>query len=546
MHNGIIDLLLSKNLITPDDLREVDAVRCNAKISLLDALVSLRKISADEAADVLAEHYGLERVKGLEAVRPAVEIPADLARKYRVFPVRAEGGTLYAAMDDPADVGAADALRLATGMNVVPLVCTPREMEAALKKWYGDGAPEDAGGAAAPEEEEAGTLVDSPAVRLVREVLEAALAEGASDVHFEPGRGKMRVRFRVDGRLRLHSEHPARLHGPAVSRLKVMAGLDITERRVPQDGRIRLTAPREADFRVSVLPTVYGEKVVLRVFDRMRSVPRLEELGYGGAALERLKRALAAPYGMLLVTGPTGSGKTTTLYAALARVVSGEVNALTVEDPPEYEVPGVCQVAVNPKAGLDFATALRSILRQDPDVIMVGEIRDSETARVAVQAALTGHLVLSTLHTNDAASAPVRLVDMGVEPYLVASALLCVAAQRLVRLVCPRCKETVPLEPDSPASDFMASAGMPSTTARGRGCARCGGTGYRGRTALAEVMAVTRGVRELIRRGASADEIRELAVREGMVPLTEEARRKAAAGEITVDDALKAVFGGWE
>lgn len=544
MHESITSLVLSRGLATEEDLRQAEALRRKAKTGLVDALVSLRKISAEEAADLLAEYYGLERVSGLESARPAAEIPAELARKHRVFPVRADGGVLYAAMDDPADIEAADALRLATGMSVVPLVCTPREMEAALRKWYGDGAKESAGAEDAGEPAEA-ALVDSPAVRIAREILEAALAEGASDVHIEPGRGKMRVRFRVDGSLRAHSEYPVHLHGSVVSRLKVMAGLDITERRVPQDGRIRLSGPREADFRVSVLPTIHGEKVVLRVFDRMRSVPRLEDLGYGGPALARLRRAFSAPYGIVLVTGPTGSGKTTTLYSALSEVLSGDANAVTVEDPPEYELPGVCQVAVNPKTGLDFAVALRSILRQDPDVIMVGEIRDGETARVAVQAALTGHLVLSTLHTNDAASAPVRLVDMGVEPYLVASALLCVASQRLVRLVCPKCAEAVPLDPDSPAFDFMASAGLPGVTARGRGCPHCAGTGYRGRVAIAEVMAVSRGMRELIRGKASADEARDLALREGMSPLVEEARRRAAAGEITVDEALRAAFGGW-
>jgi type IV pilus assembly protein PilB len=544
MRESVASLVLSRGLATDEDLREAEALSRKARMGLVDALVSLRKISAEEAADLLAEHYGLERVSGLESARPAAEVPAELARRHRVFPVKVEGGVLCAAMDDPANVEAVDALRLATGMNVVPLVCTPREMDAALKRWYGDGAPEEVSGA--EEEPAEAAVVDSPAVRLVREILEAALAEGASDVHVEPGRGRTRVRLRVDGRLRHHSEHPAALHGPVVSRLKVMAGLDITERRAPQDGRIRLSGPREADFRVSVLPTVRGEKVVLRVFDRMRKIPRLEELGYGGAALGVLRRALAAPSGMVLVTGPTGSGKTTTLYAALSEVLSGEVNAVTVEDPPEYELSDVCQVAVNPRAGLGFAAALRSILRQDPDIIMVGEIRDGETARVAVQAALTGHLVLSTLHTNDAASAPVRLVDMGAEPYLVASALLCVASQRLVRLVCPRCRETVPLDPDRPAFDFMASRDLPGVSARGRGCPRCGGTGYRGRTAIAEVMPVSRGVRELVRRKAAADEVRDLAVAEGMVPLAEEARRRAAAGEITADDALRASFGGWD
>ncbi|GEA15418.1 type II secretion system protein E [Moorella sp. E308F] len=544
MHDGVIDLLLSKNLITPDDIREAESARRNAKISLLDALISLKKISPEEAADAVAEYYGLERAARLGETRPAQVLPAELARKHRVFPVKVEGDNLYVATDDPTDVGTTDALRVATGMNVVPVVCTARELDRAIQKWYGGQENVAAEEEDVNPDEFAAEIRDSPAVRLVREIIEGALSEGASDVHIEPRRGKFVVRLRVNGVLVKKAEYPKQLHQSVISRIKVMSGLNIAERRLPQDGRARIVEPRDADLRVSILPTVHGEKAVLRIFDRSQAAPRLEALGYEGDALAKLREAYKAPYGMILVTGPTGSGKTTSLYAALNELISDRVNIVTVEDPPEYELPGVNHVAVNARAGLDFAAALRSILRQDPDVILVGEIRDSETARVAVQAALTGHLVLSTLHTNDAASAPVRLVDMGVEPYLVASSLLCVVAQRLVRTVCPRCREEYSLPPDSPAGAFMEGFGQ--TAWRGIGCPRCGYTGYVGRTAVAEVMRVTRTIRELIRRNAAADEIRDAAMREGMTPLAETARAKVASGVTTVEDAMKVVYSGWD
>ncbi|MEW5935209.1 MAG: GspE/PulE family protein, partial [Bacillota bacterium] len=431
----------------------------------------------------------------------------------------------------------------------VPEVSSPEEVARAIQRWYGAPGVEEAARAAAsfaPEEPEEEADPDAPVVRLVDGLIAQAVSEGASDLHLEPERGRTVVRLRVDGVLRDVMEVPRRLHPAVVTRVKVMGGLDIAERRVPQDGRIRLRDPRPVDLRVSVLPAVHGEAVVMRVLDTARVVPSLESLGYFPEDLAKLRKAVSAPYGMVLLTGPTGSGKTTTLYAALREVVSREKNVVTVEDPPEYEMAGVRQVAVNPKAGLTFASALRAILRQDPDVIMVGEIRDAETAKIAVQAAMTGHLVLSTLHTNDAASAPVRLADMGVEPYLVASCLLCVSAQRLVWAVCPSCGEEYELSPDAPERYALGLDSQPAYLRRGRGCSVCGGSGYRGRTAVAEVMVVDRSVRELIRRGASADEIRDAALRAGMVGLREAAARKVLAGETTVVEVMRVVFSGLE
>ncbi|MGB9887075.1 MAG: GspE/PulE family protein [Moorellales bacterium] len=533
------EILVRKGVLSPERLREALEIQRKSGKKLGEVLAEVGFCSPETVADALAEQAGASRApEGFWEQPPAPEVPPELALRLGVFPMRVEGGRVVVAGADPLDVAAADALRYTLGLEAEIQTATPQEVERALRRWY--GAQVSALQEPEEEEEPAQDSAEGPAARAVSEIIAGALAEGASDVHVEPRRDCVLVRYRMDGMLREVMRLPRGLHAPLVSRIKVLSGMDIADRRVPQDGRIRVREPREADVRVSTLPTVLGEAAVLRILDRARTVPRLEALGYSGEALARIRRAAARPYGMILVTGPTGSGKTTTLYAVLAEVAAPHINVIAVEDPPEYELPGVRQVAVNPKAGLTFATALRAILRQDPDVVMVGEIRDSETARIAVQAALTGHLVLSTLHTNDAASAPARLVDMGAEPYLVASCLLVVVAQRLARTVCPRCAEEYVPEPDSPAWGFL-NGGEPRgmRLKRGRGCPECGRTGYRGRTAVAEAMAVSRGIRDLIRRGADADRIRDLAVAEGMVPLAEDARKKALEGITTPEEAMR-------
>ncbi|OIQ07678.1 type II secretion system protein E [Moorella thermoacetica] len=540
------EFLLRRGLVNEEQLKEALEEQKKTGRKLGETLVALGYLTPEALTTSLAEHLGLPRVE-LDNRRPVTGVPEHLVRRHKVFPYAREGKKLYTATADPLDVLALDNLRFATGYEIVPAVASPEEIEQAIRRWYGSSAVEEAVDAASiVETQEDENLLeeaaDAPVIRLVDEIIDQAINEGASDMHIEPGREKTVVRFRLDGVLHDVTEFPRRLHNAVITRIKVMAGIDIAERRLPQDGRIRLHQPREVDLRVSTLPTVTGEKIVLRVLDKTKVIPRLESLGYSESALVLLRRAIHAPYGMILITGPTGSGKTTTLYAALSEIVSREINVVTVEDPPEYEITGVNQIGVNLKAGLTFATALKSILRQDPDVVMVGEIRDAETARIAVQAAMTGHLVLSTMHTNDAASAPVRLIDMGVEPYLVASSLLCVAAQRLVRKLCPRCAQEYHLARDAPVRVALELGDEDMVLRRAGGCAYCGKTGYRGRTAVTEVLMVTRGIREMIKRAVGVDEIKNLALQEGMKTLRQEATAKVLAGITTPEEVLRVVF----
>jgi type IV pilus assembly protein PilB len=338
------------------------------------------------------------------------------------------------------------------------------------------------------------------------------------------------IRFRVNGTLKKYTIVSKDLHSLIVSRIKILAGLDITERRISQDGQIYIFDPHEADIRVSVMPTIHGEKIVMRILDRTKNIPTLDELGYDPEAVNKIREAIKSPYGMILVTGPTGSGKTTTLYSILAELLSEEINITTIEDPPEHDIPGINHISVNSR--MDFASSLRAILRQDPNVIMIGEIRDSETAKVAIQAALTGHLVLSTLHTNSAAGVPVRLVDMGVEPYLIASSLLCVASQRLVRKICNRCvKEDLS---DSPLREIYQT----DRVMHGEGCRHCDYTGYSGRQAMSEVMPISKKMREAIRNNVSADELQAIAIGEGMIPFRDKVKQALAQGQITLQDAV--------
>ena len=381
---------------------------------------------------------------------------------------------------------------------------------------------------------------EGPIVRLVGNVIESALTAGATDIHFEPMSDRLVIRYRVDGMLRREAEHPRRVAAPLITRLKVMAGLDIGERRLPQDGRIRQTTQgRDIDFRVSTTPGVHGEGVVLRVLDQQQAGARLDGLGLPSAAVAGLAAELDRPHGILLVTGPTGSGKTTTLYAGLRGMDSEQRKILTIEDPVEYMLDGINQIQVKPGIGLTFAHALRSFLRQDPDVILVGEIRDGETARVAIQAALTGHLVLSTLHTNDAAGAVPRLIDMGVDPYLLAATLSGILAQRLVRTLCPHCRQPHQLDRNE-----ARALGLPEEAPvyRAGGCPRCGGTGYRGRTAIAEWLSVDERVAGLIRHGASGAEIASSTP--GMTPLFQDGLSRVLAGETTLEEVLRVTRAG--
>jgi len=472
-------------------------------------------------------------------------IPTSVARKTGALPIREENGLLYVAMADPLDVFSLDEIRHLTRKKIQTVVCTRQALTTAIAQYerlaslrQRDGVSE-----AAPTGEIvlAPEADDAPIVQLVNDLVDRALTERASDIHIEPFENEFRVRFRIDGFLREIVNPPISYHAAVVARTKVLAGLNIAERRAPQDGRIELRDKgRNVDLRVSTLPTVFGEKVVMRIFDKSRALTKLDDLGMGSPIIEWYTGAARRPHGMLLVTGPTGSGKTSTLMSTLAFLNQPDRNIVTIEDPVEYQLPGINHVQVNPRAGLTFADGLRAILRQDPNIIMIGEIRDSETADVAVRSALTGHLVLSTLHTNDAAGALTRLADMDVEPYLIASSVLGVLAQRLVRRVCPQCREAR----QEDAELFTAYRCKPRGTGkltvfRATGCPRCSGTGYLGRFPIFEYLRVTPAIHELITQRCSLADIRGQAVLEGMQLLITNGMDRALDGLTTPEEILR-------
>jgi general secretion pathway protein E len=510
-----------------------------------------------EDARALAARLGLPFVEADSFPEAPIDGPAvavKFLRRYRCLPLSVESGRLRVVMADPADAATLEAIRAWTGMPVDPAVGDEDTVLAAIERLYGTGSTtvqkiiDDMGGGdievlAGPAEEDAEHLRDmaseAPVIRLVNLLITRAAEAGASDIHFEPFEERLIVRNRVDGVLHEVESPPKRLQAAIISRIKLMAKMNIAERRLPQDGRIRVrVAERGIDIRVSTVPTVFGESLVLRLLDRTHVLLDLETLGFAGADFERFERLIARPYGMILVTGPTGSGKTTTLYAVLDRLNSPDRKIVTIEDPVEYQITGINQIQVHPKIGLTFAGGLRSIVRQDPDVILVGEIRDRETAEIAVQSALTGHLVFSTVHTNDAAGAVTRLEDMGVEGFLIASAVIGIMAQRLVRRVCPDCAAPAPPDPA-----LLRSLGAdPDDTAgyrAGAGCDACNRTGFRGRVGIFELLPITDDIRGLILARASAGAIREAAVRAGMRTMRRDGLDKAAQGRTTPAEVLR-------
>lgn len=479
-----------------------------------------------------------------EALR---KVPADICRKWRVLPMRLRGQTLEVRVADATDYSLLADLGVMTGLAIRAASMPVFELEKWIDRHLQKTSHRDPGPAASKPETGHATgsaeglrlkTAENPIVRLVHDVIQDAIRMGSSDIHFEPFEREMQVRLRQDGMLRPNRIIPGRSQAEVVSRLKIMANLDIAERRRPQDGRIRIDgASGSVDVRVSTLPTDHGEKVVLRILDK-GSVPlSLESLGITPEPLSALDAALKQPYGLILMTGPTGAGKTTTLYASLNRVKSPEVNVVTVEDPIEYKLEGIIQTAVKPEVGYTFANALRTILRQDPNVILVGEIRDRETADIAVRASLTGHLVLSTLHANDAPGAVARLLDMGLEPFLLASALTLIGAQRLVRKVCPHCAE--PCEPRGLAASEIAFAGGMQGYRKGKGCGYCGRTGYSGRMGIYEIMPVSEAIRNGIGAKRDTQSLREIAVAEGMVGLRRDGIIKASQGHTTLDEVYR-------
>ena len=547
-------ILIELGFITPEQLETALEEHRKTPKSLGRVLIDLGMIKEADLVRALAEQVGLEFVDLNEFPIDAtstVLLPEALSRRYRAIPIGERDGRLLVAMSDPANVYALDDIRTITGRDVQPVVATANDVEEAIQKFSGMDSQVEAMATIAAESVDETTadleeaLEDAPIVKLVNAIMTQAVGDRASDVHLEPAEHNVRIRFRVDGVL--HEPMPPApksIQGGLISRLKVMADLNIAERRVPQDGRISMkVGGRALDLRVATLPTVHGEKVVIRVLDKSNALLRLEDLGFLENAYDRFSESFRKPYGAILVTGPTGSGKSTTMYSTLNILNEESKNIITVEDPVEYRLAGVNQMQVNPKAGLTFASALRSILRADPDIVLIGEIRDKETATIAIEAALTGHLVLSSLHTNDAPSAISRLVEMDVETFLVASAIDAVVAQRLARKLCDRCRVVY-----QPEQAELEAAGFPEwlwpeipQLFKAQGCPACSNTGYRGRIGLYEVMQMSEEIERLTVERASADAIRNVAVQQGMMTLRDDGLEKARMGITTLDEVARVV-----
>jgi type IV pilus assembly protein PilB len=530
------------------------------KTTFQEAVVKLGYMSEDRLLEFLTHIYGLEAVDPMAVEIPQSVIrivPMEVAAKYRVLPVYKQGRILALAMADPTDMAAIDDLKFVTGLEVKAMVAAESSLEEAMEKYYSitddiesfediamdmeDDALEVVEESEDVEDEGVEQAEQAPVIKFVNSMITDAVRKGASDIHIEPGEKVFRVRFRVDGTLHEVISKPARMKNAITSRLKIMSELDIAERRLPQDGRIKVRVDgRTIDIRVSTVPTIFGEKVVMRILDKGTLKLDLETFGFEAKALANLVRAIEAPYGIVLVTGPTGSGKTTTLYSALSRINKPDVNIMTAEDPVEYNIGGINQVQTHEDIDLTFARILRSFLRQDPNIIMVGEIRDSETGSIAVKAALTGHLVLSTVHTNDAPSTIDRLVDMGIEPFLVAASLNLILAQRLVRRICPKCKEKFDAHPEAVRELGLTPEDISGTKFyRGKGCPNCNNTGYSGRQGVFEVMPASPTIRRMILDRASTADLRKRAIQEGMLTLREDALMKLKKGITTIEEVLR-------
>ena len=551
------DILLEEGLVTEGQLVAALDEQVQRGQSLGRVLVEIGVLSEAQLVRTLAMQVGMEFVELADypVDRTAVvRVPGTLCRRYTALPIAVENGQLVMAMADPGNVLAVDDARAISGMPVRPVVATFDDLTQAINRYCrADDEIDDL--ASAFEESQPDPMADvaqsgdfadddAPIVRFVNILVQQAIQDRASDIHIEPAENDVRVRYRIDGVLHEMQRAPKQIQGGVISRLKIMSDIDIAERRKPQDGRMSVTHHgRKIDLRVATLPTVWGEKVVMRILDNSTASLDLRDLSFLEDNLAVYQSSYTKPYGMILVTGPTGSGKSTTLYATLNAVSKPEINVITVEDPVEYRLPGINQVQVNPKAGLTFAGALRSILRSDPDVVLLGEIRDHETAQIAVEAALTGHLVLSTLHTNDAPSAVTRLVEMGIEPFLVGSALDCVVAQRLARRLCGKCKEPYePSEVELIAARFPWTPGEPIPTLyRPAGCESCSRTGYKGRMAVHEVMRVTEEIERHAVAHSSSAEIGRTAREQGMSTLRDDGWTKVLLGDTSIEEVLRVV-----
>jgi type IV pilus assembly protein PilB len=549
------DILLEGALVTPDQLQAAVEEQQRAGRSLGRVLVEQGVLTESQLVAALATQIGMRFVDLTDFPvdgSAVAKVPDSVCRRHTLLPIGYDEGKLVVAMADPANVFALDDIKSITRLDVRPVVATKADVLAAINRYHrGDAELDDLThtlDAANDDEDDLGRVKeiveDAPIVKFVNLLITQAIQDRASDIHIEPTEKDLRVRFRIDGVLHEVMRSPKSITSGVTSRLKIMADINIAERRIPQDGRLSVTANgKKIDLRVATLPTVWGEKIVMRVLDNSTAMLKLSDLGFSDPNYEVYSRSFIKPYGMILVTGPTGSGKSTTLYATLNIVSRPEVNVITVEDPVEYRLPGINQVQTNNKAGLTFSSALRSILRSDPDIVLLGEVRDGETAHIAVEAALTGHLVLTTLHTNDAPSAIVRLTEMGIEPFLVGSALDCVLAQRLARRLCPKCKEAYQPSPQVLVENrFPWQDGMDLPTLyRPIGCSACSKTGYKGRLALHEVMAVTEEIEKLTVEHASSMAIGKVAIEQGMITLRHDGLLKVMAGVTSVEEILRVV-----
>jgi len=561
------ELLTKASLISQDQLKEALRVQKETGGKLGETLIKLKFVSEEDITECLSQQFGVPSInlQHFEIDSSVIKlIPGDVARKYNILPVNKTGATITIAMADPTNVFAMDDIKFMTGYNVEPVVASELGIKSAIDNYYGTSSSlelkkvmedlqsaENADLEVLEEEEEmdvsqlADSAEEAPVVKLCNLVLTDAIKRGASDIHIEPYEKEFRVRFRIDGILYEIMNPPLKLRDAMTSRMKILAKLDISEKRLPQDGRIKLKVKledknKELDFRVSVLPTLFGEKIVLRLLDKDNLRLDMTKLGFEQESLTKFEEAIFKPWGMVLVTGPTGSGKTNTLYSALAKVNSPEVNIMTAEDPVEFNLPGINQVQMKESIGLNFAATLRSFLRQDPNIILVGEIRDFETAEIAIKAALTGHLVLSTLHTNDAPSTINRLMNMGIEPFLVATSVQLIAAQRLARRICSQCKEEVEVAPQALLNIGYKKEEIGTFKVfKGRGCEKCNNTGYKGRVGLIEVMAIDDELRDMILSGGSAIDIKKRAVENGMITLRRSGLVKIKEGITTVEEVVR-------
>jgi len=567
MSQRLGDLLVKEKIITPEQLEQAIKVQKEQNCRLGSALVKLSFLTDEDVTNFLSRQYGVPAINlSYFEIDPAVVklIPFETAKRYQILPLSRVGASLTIAMVDPTNVFAMDDIKFMTGFNIEPVVASESSIQAGIEKAYGSTKEEDLetvmqsmsglgdSDVELQAEEQQMELAElekaadeAPVVKLVNVVLGDAVKRGASDIHIEPYEKEFRVRFRIDGVLQSIMSPPVKLKDAITSRIKIMAKLDISEKRLPQDGRIMLKMAiggrkKQLDFRVSTLPTLWGEKIVLRLLDKENLRLDMTKLGFEPESLVKFEKAILKPYGMVLVTGPTGSGKTNTLYSSISRLNQPDTNIMTAEDPVEFQLQGVNQVQMKEQIGLNFAAALRAFLRQDPNIILVGEIRDFETAEIAVKAALTGHLVLSTLHTNDAPSTVNRLMNMGIEPFLVSTSVNLICAQRLVRRLCSGCKEEIHMPPNALVDiGFSQEDASKVKLFKGKGCPTCNNTGYKGRVGLYEVMEVSDGVREMILTGASALELRRKAVEEGMITLRYSGLRKIKDALTTVEEVLR-------